>query len=326
MATLFTSYQNPLAKPAGFNSFKQYDFGKGFKIVSVLTIVFAMLCVAVPAWAEPAPAAPNRVGYWTSTGTNLHREESRVPFIQTEDLLDAIRSGRKVVFVDIREDFEFSKSHVPNARNIPFSRRLELIPEFKNNARGTMLVPYCNWDFRAYVAARDLKANGLSNVFMMYPHGLRGWIAQGLPHAGEEAGQSEEEAVSRLETVLRNPAQFLINNAESDPDARVKEPLRINEVNMKLFAKYTDPQHIRAKVGDKLVIHVEAMDEDHWFVVPDFGIEEHLEKGERRTVEMTIVRPGYFPFGCISCCTRYRCKTKQAILADLEEPTSYYGE
>jgi len=74
------------------------------------------------------------------------------------------------------------------------------------------------------------------------------------------------------------------------------------------------------------VINLVAEGEDHWFVMPDFNVDLHLKQGEQKTIELDIKKPGYFPFGCITCCVKYQCKIKQAILVDLKEPVSSYGE
>lgn len=278
-----------------------------------------------PLWAEGAVLPQNRVSYWSSQGTNLVPQRQIIPFLEREQLFELIRN-RQVVFLDIREPDEFDQSHLPNAVNLPFSKLDEFIASLKIDPR-TTYVPYCNWDFRGYVAARKLKEQGLTNLAMMYPHGLRGWVASQLPVAGDESKLSDRNAwkglIAKLGTVSNFNKSVIARQVSEDSRSNLKVP---RQISLRIFPKYTEPDHITAFIGDRLVIELIAEGEDHWFVMPDFGVEEHLQKGERRTVEITIPRSGYFPFGCIHCCTRYRCKTKQAILVDIKEPLSAYGE
>lgn len=100
----------------------------------------------------------------------------------------------------------------------------------------------------------------------------------------------------------------------------------VRSVVMRVLAKRMEPAHVQASVGDRVILELIGEEEDHRVVIPDFDVQLHLEPGERRTIELTMIRPGYFPFGCISCCARYRCQTKQALLVDVKEPLSKYGE
>jgi hypothetical protein len=95
---------------------------------------------------------------------------------------------------------------------------------------------------------------------------------------------------------------------------------------MRILKKTVEPRHIEASVGERLILDLRSEEEDHWFVLPDFAIDLRLEKGEERTIELEMKRRGYFPYGCITCCTRYQCQVKQAVLVDVGQPLELYGE
>ena len=243
-----------------------------------------------------------------------------IPFLERQALFGLVKQGT-VMFLDIREPDEFAAAHLPAARNVPFSTLQTSLRSLQVDAT-TTVVPYCNWDFRAYVAAVELQRRGVPRVAMMYPHGLRGWIASGLPVASEGHGQTDAHAWAQfMETIRRSPVML-----DTEPRATDKRSGRTTTVNMRILPRRVEPAHIRATVGDRVVLELTAEEEDHWFVIPDFGVDVHLAKGERRTVTLEITRSGYFPLGCISCCTRYRCQTKQAIVVDLTTTVASYGE
>ncbi|OGX05687.1 MAG: hypothetical protein A3G87_00920 [Omnitrophica bacterium RIFCSPLOWO2_12_FULL_50_11] len=294
----------------------------------------------IPVLELPTP----RTSYWASHGENLIPLEHQIRTIEREELFRALLKNR-VTFLDIREPKEFAQSHLPNALNIPFSSREAYYDRLKFPPNTTFVL-YCNWDFRGYVAAVEMKEKGFSNLAMMYPHGLRGWIGEGLPIAGEAVGQTDKEASAQLMRILRrHPEAEIQSVADLSAEFLAEGPQRTDGIlrpakggtqddvkaktirtPLRILPKVIEPAHIEASVGDRVILDLTAEEEDHWFVIPDFGVNLHLEPGESRTVELNTTRPGYFPFGCITCCTRYQCKIKQAILVDLTKEVSYYGE
>jgi len=305
-----------------------------FLFISIANVNVPGLFGALAPGARAIGLPNARSSYWASGGKNLitQTQEHQIRFIERDELFDALRKER-VTFLDIREANEFVTSHIPNALNIPFSKREAYYERLKSIVPPTsFLVLYCNWDFRAYVAAVEMKQRGFSNIVMMYPHGLRGWIAEGLPVAGVGVGKTDANAwreitsatlgtLPRNDVIARRPSgrRSNLTTDESKASKTLRSTLRI-------VPKQVIPRHIKASVGDRLILDLTAEEEDHWFVIPDFGINIHLKPGEHQTVELNITRPGYFPFGCITCCTKYQCQIRQAILVDLEKDVSAYGE
>ena len=292
---------------------------------------FFLICTlfnnAIPLFAQENPP-PSRTSYWATGGENLVEEKQEIPFIERKELFQKLKTKNQLLFIDTREPHEYAKSHLPNAINIPFLKIKEHSEKLLPNSSAT-LVPYCNWDFRAYVAGLELKRQGYSDIVMMYPHGLKGWEAGGLPLAGETTGKTDKEVQTELEQILKDPSFLQSNNLGKEivsPPSATRNDVRPRRIEMHILKKKVEPRHIIATVGDHLILTLHTEEEDHWFVMPDFNLNIHLKPGESKTVELDIKRSGYFPYGCISCCTRYQCQVKQAILVDLDLAPSFFGE
>ncbi len=124
-----------------------------------------------------------------------------VPEWPVETVLKALQQGKQVVFVDVRETEEFDEDHIPGAINL----KIRELRDFDINsiANADLVVPYCIKDFRGFEMARLLKQNGISNVVLMRPYGLKGWMSMGLPTAGFST--QEEQALKLLSACTENP-------------------------------------------------------------------------------------------------------------------------
>src|SRR6202158_5706439 len=87
--------------------------------------------------------------------------------------------GDKVVLVDVREESEFAKDHLPGAIHLGkgvIERDIEArVPE-----PNTELVLYCGGGFRSALAADNLQKMGYTNVISM-DGGIRDWREKGYP-------------------------------------------------------------------------------------------------------------------------------------------------
>jgi len=112
------------------------------------------------------------------------------------NLLEMISNGKKVVFVDTREEPEYNEFHIPGAVNIRLSDvNTETAALF---ADADLVISYCIKDFRGYEVAQALHRVGVHPVGIMNPYGLKGWKDLGLPVAGRDA-VSEEAGLSTLQ-------------------------------------------------------------------------------------------------------------------------------
>ncbi len=63
-----------------------------------------------------------------------------------------------------------------------------------------------------------------------------------------------------------------------------------------------NPNPIRVKYGDRVVLNITSQDVTHGFALPDFGINAILNPGETTTVEFVANKRGRFGFYCSVPC------------------------
>ena len=94
----------------------------------------------------------------------------------TKKKLDA---GEKMILVDVREESEWARGHIPNALHLGkgiIERDIEkAIPD-----KETTIVLYCGGGYRSALAADNLQRMGYRNVISM-DGGWRGWTEAGFP-------------------------------------------------------------------------------------------------------------------------------------------------
>lgn len=97
---------------------------------------------------------------------------------------ERMQRGETFVLVDVREDNEWEKGHLPGAVHLSkgiIERDVEnAIPD--PNAD---IVLYCGGGFRSALAAENLQRMGYTRVTSM-DGGFKGWVAAGLPIEREE--------------------------------------------------------------------------------------------------------------------------------------------
>jgi rhodanese-related sulfurtransferase len=87
--------------------------------------------------------------------------------------------GEKFTLIDVREESEWAKDHLPGAVHIG-KGVLERDIESKVPDRATPLVLYCGGGFRSALAADNLQKMGYTNVISM-DGGIRVWREKGYP-------------------------------------------------------------------------------------------------------------------------------------------------
>ena len=87
--------------------------------------------------------------------------------------------GDKFLLVDVREESEFAKDHLPGAIHLGkgiIERDIEArVPELN-----TEMILYCGGGFRSALAADNLQKMGYTNVISM-DGGIRDWREKGYP-------------------------------------------------------------------------------------------------------------------------------------------------
>jgi rhodanese-related sulfurtransferase len=105
--------------------------------------------------------------------------KSRVKETTVDEIKHRLDRGDKFTLVDVREESEFAKDHLPGAIHLGkgiIERDVEArVPDPK-----TELVLYCGGGFRSALAADNLQKMGYTNVISM-DGGIREWREKNYP-------------------------------------------------------------------------------------------------------------------------------------------------
>jgi rhodanese-related sulfurtransferase len=111
----------------------------------------------------------------------VNEAKTRVKETNVDDVKQRMDNGEKFLLVDVREDHEWEKGHVPGAVHMGrgvIERDIEVkVPE-----TATKMILYCGGGFRSALVADSLQKMGYTNVESM-DGGWRGWVGAGLPTA-----------------------------------------------------------------------------------------------------------------------------------------------
>ncbi len=109
----------------------------------------------------------------------VNEAKKQVKETNVADVKRRMDSGEKFLLVDVREDNEWEKGHVPGAVHMGrgvIERDIETqVPE-----TSTKMILYCGGGFRSALVADNLQKMGYTNVESM-DGGWKGWVAAGLP-------------------------------------------------------------------------------------------------------------------------------------------------
>ena len=105
--------------------------------------------------------------------------KKRVKETNVPDVKRRMDGGERFLLIDVREDNEWAKGHLPNAVHLGrgiIERDIEQrIPD-----TGSKLILYCGGGFRSALVADNLQKMGYTNVESM-DGGWKGWMGAGLP-------------------------------------------------------------------------------------------------------------------------------------------------
>ena len=90
-------------------------------------------------------------------------------------------AGEKFLLVDVREDNEWVKGHLPGAVHLG-KGIIERDIEQRVLDTNAKVILYCGGGFRSALAAENLQKMGYTNVESM-DGGWKGWVEAGLPTA-----------------------------------------------------------------------------------------------------------------------------------------------
>lgn len=105
--------------------------------------------------------------------------KARVKETTVDEVKQKLDHGEKVLLIDVREESEFAKDHLPGAIHLGkgvIERDIEArVPEVK-----TPMILYCGGGFRSAMAADNLQKMGYTNVLSM-DGGVREWREKNYP-------------------------------------------------------------------------------------------------------------------------------------------------
>jgi len=105
--------------------------------------------------------------------------KKRVRELTVDEVKQKLDRGEKFTLVDVREESEFAKDHLPGAIHLG-KGVIERDVEAKVPDVNAPLVLYCGGGFRSALAADNLQKMGYKNVISM-DGGIRVWREKGLP-------------------------------------------------------------------------------------------------------------------------------------------------
>ena len=99
--------------------------------------------------------------------------KKRVKETNVADVKRRIDAGEKLVLIDVREDNEWAKGHLPGAVHLG-KGIIERDIEQRVPDTGAKVILYCGGGFRSALAAESLRKMGYENVLSM-DGGIRAW-------------------------------------------------------------------------------------------------------------------------------------------------------
>ncbi len=105
--------------------------------------------------------------------------KSRIQQTDVDEVREKLDRGKEFMLIDVREESEFAKDHLPGAIHLGkgiIERDIEgRVPDLN-----TPMVLYCGGGFRSAIAADNLQKMGYTNVLSM-DGGVRGWREKNFP-------------------------------------------------------------------------------------------------------------------------------------------------
>ncbi len=105
--------------------------------------------------------------------------KKRVKELDFREVKKRLDAGEKIVLVDVREESEWARGHLPGAIHLG-KGIIERDIERRFPDKRAPLVLYCGGGFRSALAADNLQKMGYTNVISM-DGGWRGWTEAGFP-------------------------------------------------------------------------------------------------------------------------------------------------
>lgn len=105
--------------------------------------------------------------------------KTRIRETNVDEVKKRLDRGDKFLLIDVREESEFAKDHLPGAMHLGKGIIERDIEERVPQLEAEMIL-YCGGGFRSALAADNLQKMGYTNVISM-DGGIRGWREKGYP-------------------------------------------------------------------------------------------------------------------------------------------------
>jgi rhodanese-related sulfurtransferase len=109
----------------------------------------------------------------------VQEAKKRVRETNVDEVKARLDRGEKLCLVDVREESEFAKDHLPGAIHLG-KGVIERDIEEKLPDTSKEIILYCGGGFRSALAAENLQRMGYTNVLSL-DGGVRGWRVKGFP-------------------------------------------------------------------------------------------------------------------------------------------------
>lgn len=109
----------------------------------------------------------------------VNESKSRIKQTDVPTIKSRMDRGEKLILIDVREESEWNKDHLPNAIHLG-KGIIERDIETKFPDQNAEIVLYCGGGFRSALTADNLQKMGYTNVVSM-DGGYRGWKDAGYP-------------------------------------------------------------------------------------------------------------------------------------------------
>jgi rhodanese-related sulfurtransferase len=109
--------------------------------------------------------------------------KKRVQEVSIDEVKARLDRGEKFLLVDVREESEYAKDHLPGAIHLG-KGIIERDIEERAPELSTPLILYCGGGYRSALAADNLQTMGYTNVLSM-DGGIRGWREKQYPLSGK---------------------------------------------------------------------------------------------------------------------------------------------
>jgi rhodanese-related sulfurtransferase len=109
----------------------------------------------------------------------VNEARSRIRETNVAEVKKRMDAGEKFALVDVREESEWARGHLPTAVHLG-KGIIERDIELRFPDKSAEVVLYCGGGFRSALSADNLQKMGYTNVSSM-DGGWRGWVEVGLP-------------------------------------------------------------------------------------------------------------------------------------------------